>query len=206
MTSLGSVLGGTTGFITLFGLRGPVSGNKVISASWLGGATTQVTFWAASWSGVNQASDAAAFPNFNTATGTGTQSSITITSGSGDATMAVHTTGNHSQNFNSVDNLTYATGTSAGVQNGGNTGNGSNYNTLGSNTTLNGNMGSSTWGALGVDIAAAGGASGGLRFNSNMDGLGASGGFFSNPLARVAQSFIGWRKRNGIFVPQGALA
>lgn len=38
----------------------------------------------------------------------------------------------------------------------------------------------------------AGGASGGLRFNSNMDGLGASGAFFRDPLA--GRRSLGWRQ------------
>lgn len=60
-----------------------------------------------------------------------------------------------------------------------------------------------------VDVIAqpAGGASGGLRFNSNMDGLGAGGAFFRDPLA--GKRSLGWRPslvaaRRKLIVPRHA--
>jgi hypothetical protein len=47
------------------------------------------------------------------------------------------------------------------------------------------------------------GAGGGLKFNSDLDGLGASGGFFRDPLAgrRAKPHRIGWRSHKGILRP-----
>lgn len=50
-------------------------------------------------------------------------------------------------------------------------------------------------------IKQAAAAGGGLRFNANLDGLGASGGFFRDPLGarRATPHRIGWRAERGIW-------
>src|SRR5205823_5976953 len=73
MTSIGSLA--TANSVTyIFGLRNPVAGNKTLTANWTG--TGQTTLYGISFSGVNQASDAAAFKNFNSVSATTASPSV----------------------------------------------------------------------------------------------------------------------------------
>lgn len=85
MTNLGSQSSGTSGIAYLFGLRNPTAGNKTLTATW--GTAGECALFGASFSGVNQTSDAAAFAHFNSATGTSTTPAVTITSATGDIAL-----------------------------------------------------------------------------------------------------------------------
>lgn len=82
MTPLVSISDGANDFIYVFGLRNPTSGNKTLSVSWP--TSTSLSCAAISFTGVNQGSDAAAFPSTNTATATSASTSNTIASSVGD--------------------------------------------------------------------------------------------------------------------------
>ena len=82
MALLGTVNNGGS-ISVLFALRAPASGNKTLLFNWTTGAPGNVGC-AISFNGVLQTSDAAAFPNYNSATGNGTALSVTVTSAAGD--------------------------------------------------------------------------------------------------------------------------
>jgi hypothetical protein len=71
----------------VFALRNPVSGAKTLAISWTN--TANVSACAISFTGVDQTSDAIAFPNTNSATGNGTSASVVITSATGTIPVAL---------------------------------------------------------------------------------------------------------------------
>jgi len=84
-----SILGGGNTSGAIWGLRAPASGNNNLVFSWSG--ATQVTVCAISLSGINQASDNAAFAHSATANPTGaTSASITLTTTSGNICVALY--------------------------------------------------------------------------------------------------------------------
>jgi hypothetical protein len=81
MTSISSVAnGGITTFV--YGLRNPIAGNKTLQIAWTN--TNEISACAISFTGVDQVSDATAFPHNNSSTGSSTTASLTITSASGN--------------------------------------------------------------------------------------------------------------------------
>ena len=88
-------LGGGGGSSVIFGLRNPTSGNKTLSCSTDG--PSQQFLSAVSFTGVNQTSDGAAFPNTNGVSGTGTAISNTVTSATND--MTVDASSNNGWNY-----------------------------------------------------------------------------------------------------------
>lgn len=77
-----------SGFIKIFGLVAPTSGNKTCLVSWTGSANFVVS--AISFTGVNQISVGSAFPNTHNASGTTTTSSSnTVNSATGDFCIEV---------------------------------------------------------------------------------------------------------------------
>lgn len=88
MTLLGSNTVTThNGSIYIFGLRNPTPGTKTLAVSWTN--SSQYAMCAISFGGVNQSSDAAAFPNAATNSGSSTQASQTVTSNTGDIALAI---------------------------------------------------------------------------------------------------------------------
>lgn len=83
---------GVNGFVSIYGLLNPNSGTKVFAGSWLSGPF-QIYTSLISYTGVNQTSIAAAFPNGTTATGAATPSTINVTSNSNSAVVGVASTG-----------------------------------------------------------------------------------------------------------------
>jgi hypothetical protein len=132
----------------IYGLIAPASsGNKNIVISWTGNNEMHAT--AASFTGVNQTSIAAAFPNgTNNTAATGTTATVTPTSATGDIATACF-----SQN---VGNFTVTNGTTIALSNvGPNSGIASNF-IAGPTTALTATISTSArWNAYGCDIAAA---------------------------------------------------
>lgn len=202
MSSLGTPVSttGVNGLIALFGRINPTSGNKTLSCSWT--TSSRVSLYGISWTGVDQTSVAVAFPHYNTATATSATASVTITSATGNAVLAAFvaqsaafSSPTQTELFNDQVQLNF----NAGAQRAAGA----------ANVALQYSLASDIWAAAGVDILAAS-AGGGtkLRRNASLDGLGASGPFFSNPLAR---SVLGWRpsivavKRKLIIPPRNEL-
>lgn len=80
--------------LEIWGLLNPISGNKTLAVSLAGGVNSSIITAALSFSGVNQASIAAAFPNFNSNTATAATSvSVTLTSGTGHLVAFASTSG-----------------------------------------------------------------------------------------------------------------
>jgi hypothetical protein len=78
--------------VYVFGLRAPTSGNKTLAVSWTNAATYAAD--AISFTGVDQTSDATAFPNPNTAQAVSTTPSVVITSAVNNIPVAIAGTGN----------------------------------------------------------------------------------------------------------------
>jgi hypothetical protein len=155
MTQVATVNTGSGGtYLYIFGLLAPVSGNKTLSVSWTGSAFYDAA--AISFTGVNQASTAAAFVNSNSATALTTSPvGVTITSATGNISIATilgsHSTGAGlsapSGTAVYTDNTNQGTITSAAMQYKA----GATSNTL-SWTAASGTM---NFAALGIDIVAA---------------------------------------------------
>src|ERR1700733_11964938 len=99
MTAIGSCVGGSPGFICLFGITGITNfGAQNLVVNW-GGTSTIVT--AVSFTGVNHTTP---FPNPNSSSGTGTTISVNITSAAGEYVVAAMTANTFPPNLNSVNN------------------------------------------------------------------------------------------------------
>lgn len=84
------VNGGISGASVLFGLLAPTAGNKTLTCSWTGSSTAAIV--AVSFTGVNQGSIAAAFPNGNFSSATTAAAgpvSVTVTSATGHQTVGL---------------------------------------------------------------------------------------------------------------------
>lgn len=66
----------------VYGLRNPIAGNKTLHIAWTN--VNEISACAISFTGVDQTSDATAFPNSNNATGSSAAPSINITSALGN--------------------------------------------------------------------------------------------------------------------------
>lgn len=196
MSSLGTPVSttGSFGLVALFGRLAPTSGNKTLHAAWTGSA--QVSLYGISWTGVDQTNIATAFPHYNTNSANSATASVVITSASGNATIAGFAAPLVSFSAATQTEL-YNDQAMTNINAGGQRAAGAASVTFQYTVT-----GGDTWAAAGVDILAAS-AGGGtkLRRNASLSGLGASGPFFHDPLARRATVF-GWRK--GLLLPVGA--
>lgn len=186
---------GSGGSCVIYALRAPTAGNKQLSLTWTSGASL-VYLACASFQGVDQTSIAVACPNGRGGTGSSASASTgAITSAAADMVVGAFIT-NVAGNINSVS------GTSVFIDNTGSTNDGAASRNAGAATvTLTATLSASgAWSAAGCDLLAAAAVGGSpLRRNASLDGLGASGPFFSNPLAR---RMLGWRK--GLLIPVGA--
>lgn len=146
MTSLGTVSStGGQGRLVLFGLRNPTSGNHTFGLSWT--VAAQAAMFGISFTGVDQTSDAIAFPHFNSATGSSTAPSVVITSATGDITIGQITAS--AGTISSVNNTSLYI-TSNFVPTAMNRGTGA------ATVTHSGVFGvSEPWAICGVDVAAA---------------------------------------------------
>lgn len=174
---------GANSSCALYALVAPTFGNKQLSITWTG--TSEATLSCLSFKGVDQTSVSVACPHGNGANGNSNSAAVTITSASGNMVTGVFITIAsgiiNSTNNNNVfiDN----SGTSSDAA--------GNYASGAASVALSAAISASgVWNAAGCDILAAGAATSPLRRNASLDGLGASGPFFSNPLAR---SVLGWR-------------
>jgi hypothetical protein len=93
MTQLALETAASSCSLALYGLRAPHSGNLTCRVVMAG--ITQVSINGISFFNVNQASDAAAFPNTNTNSGTGGDGSVTVTSAVGHIPVATFNTDNN---------------------------------------------------------------------------------------------------------------
>ena len=137
---------GANGFVQLFGLLSPASGNKSLVVNWTG--VTQLTVSALSFKGVNQTDIATAFPNGTSATGSSLSTSLTITSALDHAVVASHvnpgnawTAVNNNQIF--VDNTPALIDCAANWATGAAT----------VNMTATATSGTPSWVSVGTDIA-----------------------------------------------------
>lgn len=92
MTSLKTQTLNTNELIAIYGLRNPTAGNKTLRATWTNAQTP--TSDAISFTGVDQVSDATAFPNANNNSGVSTAASISITSATNNIPVVTGGTGN----------------------------------------------------------------------------------------------------------------
>ena len=84
MTLIGSQVNlGGNGFVQLWGLVAPVSGNKIITASWTG-TTSTAGLNGTSFSGVETAGGTSSFARFNGVTGTSTAPNVGVSSNVGN--------------------------------------------------------------------------------------------------------------------------
>jgi len=145
MTQLTSASNGVGGELYLFGLRNPNTGSKVLALSWTGG--NQIMVASLSLVGVNQTSDALAFPTAHrtTATGSTSPNSIAITSASGNIAFAGHTTG---------QNYTTGSGTDIGHNNTGTVSSGASNYSASANPTVTYASSNGAWASVGCEIAA----------------------------------------------------
>lgn len=91
---------GTNGFVQLFGLVNPASGNQSLVVNWTG--LTQLTVDAISFVGVDQTGGNTTFPNGTSAIGTSTTSLIAVTSALDHMVVAAYS--NPNNGFTSVNN------------------------------------------------------------------------------------------------------
>ena len=87
MTPIIGVDVGTFGSIYLFGLKNPVAGDPVFTATWTGGNTVDVSMAGISLYNCDQTTS---WNNSGTDTGTGTNPSSTVTTSSGDMAVVAH--------------------------------------------------------------------------------------------------------------------
>jgi hypothetical protein len=130
--------------VFIFGLRNPASGNKRLIISGLTGASVRSK--SVSFSHVNPASDAAAFPNFTGASSGATPISITITTGTNNYCIA---------GYSSVANFSSVSDSQFFINNGGAVfAVAANYKiTTGATDTLTGSPGSASSTVAGGTIA-----------------------------------------------------
>lgn len=201
----GSVVSSPWAYVAIFELLAPTPGNGLnLKVDWNAGAAMQLKMVAMSFTGVNQSGGVS---SFTTTTNSGTSATDTITqsSATGNYVAAAHSAASNAPNINSIDPTSLFTDSTGSVSSG------ADYATGATNVTLTATYSSSVpWVAAAVNVIAAGAAAGGLRFNSNMDGLGASGAFFRDPLA--GKRSLGWRqgqtflsRRRGIYRERPAL-
>lgn len=171
------------GDIFLYGLLAPTSGANNLVLTFTGIASTDLLHvYCVSFTGVNQSSISAAFPNGTTNSsggGTSTPSTVTITTGgTNDIALAFHvndTTGT----FSSVNNTNLYIDNFGSHQNTA-----SNYGTGASSVTLTGTMSvASTWGVSGTDISAAA-VAGNVPYQP----------YFQQMLASKRKEAVGWRE------------
>lgn len=87
MAQIGSTISNGNFRVALFGLLAPTSGNKNFTLSWTNTCSCYLDLIA--FTGVDQTSNAVAFPHFNSATATSTgPATVNITSASGNYTLA----------------------------------------------------------------------------------------------------------------------
>lgn len=179
----------TAGNTAIYGLLAPASGLKTLAGSWTGARD----FYAAaiSLSGVDQTSLAVACPHgtTNAVTATNGTATVTVTTATNNAVVAIHSMDGTS---NTTPNLTklFRDNVATAIDGAGNYSAPSGSASVALTEAFTGAGRGSI--SAGVDVLAApagGGAK--LRFNSNVDGLGASGGFFRDPLGGKSQ--LGWR-------------
>ncbi len=155
MTQLATV--GNGGDIFLFGLRAPDTGAHDLVLAWTG--ANQPSAVLLSCVGVDQTSDALAFPTAHrvTATGSASPNSIAVTNASGNIAFAAHVV---SANFSTAGN------TDIGHNNTGNLNSlAGNYDT-GTDPTLTYAFSSgNTWASVGCEIAAPAAGGGGKPMN-----------------------------------------
>lgn len=155
MTQIGSVAGGGSCQVFLFGLRNPASGNNALVANWT--TASQILLDGLSFQGVDQTNDATAFQHANSATGTTSgAASVTITSAVGNYVYGGHA-------IASGANITATSGTNIYIDNTGGANDGAEHYDVGAaSVAMAATIASSTnWASVGIDIvaAAAGGVS-----------------------------------------------
>jgi hypothetical protein len=141
--------GGSSTVVVLFGLVAPVTGKKVITASWGGNADGYIM--GVSFTGVDQTGGATSFPHGNSNSNSGAvsnPSTITITSTASNAIVAVHVD-NNTQVPSSTSDNTIALGSSSSPDIAGNYAVGTGTHAL--TTTW---AGTCDWAVAGTDIAA----------------------------------------------------
>lgn len=193
MTQIGAATD-STGLeeVQLWGFLGqPTSGNQNLTLTWTGSAA-ELQIFGLTWTGVTQASFAAAFTHVtqtnNGSLANGATATLNVTSASGNAVVAgfandfqwaTPTPCNQTQLWATNGVAVAACGNrAAGAASVAMTGH--------NNTTAD------NYCAIACDIvAAAAGGGSPLRRNSSLSGLGASGPFFHDPLSGKSQ--IGWR-------------
>jgi hypothetical protein len=89
-----------------FGLRNPTAGNKTLTFSWTT-AGQGIAAVAVSFTGVNQTSDALAFPSWNNNSGTGTALSQAVASASGHIVIGQMIDGNSGNTLTGGQTLIY---------------------------------------------------------------------------------------------------
>lgn len=135
----------------LWGLVAPTSGAKTLKVTW-NAVTTDVEIDCVSYTGVNQTGGATSFPHGTSATGNSTAPSVTVTSATNNAVVAGFSSG---ASFTSVNNTTmFIDNTPASISGGANRAVGAATVAMSGVTST----GTTTWTAVGADIAAAGAA------------------------------------------------
>lgn len=155
----------------IFGLRAPTVGNNLtLRISWT--TVSEVFIAAICFAGVNQTSDAAAFPHTATSAGAGA-ATVTITSATGNICVAAEASG--VGQGTATGTLIYSDSVSGTFINAM-----ANYDNGAASLAI-GNTGANTT-IVAVDVAAAAGATASLFRRSALAGLGSGGSFFQNPL------------------------
>lgn len=91
MTQIASITNaGSVTSTYVYGLRNPTAGNKTLRIAWTN--SNEISACAISFTGVDQTSDALAFPHSNTSTGSSATASLAITSATGNIPVTSVTT------------------------------------------------------------------------------------------------------------------
>lgn len=162
----------------------PAAGSRAIAVTLAAAATRRFVVGAVSYSGVDQVTPVGTAV---TATGNSTSGSVVVTSATGELvvdTFAKRDTNevltvNGAQTQRYIDQTTNGT-TSSNVIGAGSEQAGAASVTMSWSWLTN----SRRWAQVGVPLKPAGAATAGLKRNSSLNGLGSSGPFFHDPLAR----------------------